>query len=199
MVCKLSRVAVIATAAAFSLARCSTDPKPTAREVAPAATQATSNVPEASTPQAPASDPAMARLDALIADTNRKESEYKEVERAASEQTNRLARQGVTASSQSVEDRYIAECRGATNNIDNFEAYLKTIPEKDQSSRRSICMEVMASDLIADRLDALIANYDQIPTLTPAGQSERSNLIAERARVNEKLRLSILMHTRSRP
>jgi len=188
---------VAAVMAVLAGAGCTGDPKPVPQQVAPATAAVSPDSQESLKPKA--TDPAMARLDALIADTNRKESEYKEAERAASEQTNRLARQGAMASSQSIEDRYIAECRGATNNINNFEAYVKTIPEKDQSSRRSICMEVIASDLIADRLDALIANYDQIPTLTPAGQSERSNLIAERARVNEKLRLSILMHTRSRP
>jgi hypothetical protein len=82
------------------IAGCSGDPKPIPQQVAPSA-NATPDAAEVSDAKAAADR--LARLDALIADTNRKEAEYKEAERATAEQTEKLARERAVATSQSQE------------------------------------------------------------------------------------------------
>lgn len=66
-------------------------------------------------------------------------------------------------------------------------AYAKTIPQKDQLWMMKICQQVAESDERIQRIDALVATYDQLGTLTPIAQLDRSNLIAERATIKAGL------------
>jgi hypothetical protein len=81
-----TRMAVmIAMTVSLVVAGCSGDPKPVAQDVATATPAAAATPDSQEAPKQKATTDAMARLDALAADTQRKEAEYQESLRIASE------------------------------------------------------------------------------------------------------------------
>jgi len=79
---------------------CSTDAKPDEPKVAKASPTAAPNPPTATTDAKAATDPLSARLDALIADTERKEKEYRDVERTTTSQNTVAAARQMAAALQ---------------------------------------------------------------------------------------------------